>query len=413
MGKPLVVIVTGPPGAGKTVLGRKLSEELRLPFIGKDDIKVILFDTLGWKDRQWSMRLGAASFEILFHVLERQLAAAKSAVVETAFIPQYHTTRFRGLQEAYGFTPVQILCTADDEVLFERFVARIQAGERHPGHADHLTSYDPFAELLRERGYGVLDIGGLLLEVDTTDFDAVDVEGLVQAIPVMNHADQDARAAYERVIAEIRRVLSNRQAPIVVALDGGSGAGKSTLASRIERAVHATGIPLDDFFSADIPDDRWDGFTVEEKLEHVFDWDRVRDQVIAPLLEGRVARWHAFDFESGLRPDGTYRMQAEATEREPADVILIEGAYAAGPALADLVDLTILVDVPVEQRHARLRRREDKSFLETWHRRWDPLERYYFLDVRPKSSFDLVVRPMEGMPDDGQRPCQRGPGDGA
>ncbi|MGD2166160.1 MAG: AAA family ATPase, partial [Anaerolineae bacterium] len=37
--KPLVVIVTGPPGAGKTTLGRRLSEELRLPFIGKDDVR--------------------------------------------------------------------------------------------------------------------------------------------------------------------------------------------------------------------------------------------------------------------------------------------------------------------------------------------------------------------------------------
>jgi len=175
MSSALVVIVTGPPGAGKTVLGRSLSRELRFPFIGKDDIKEVLFETLGWKDRQWSMRLGAASFELLFHVLDRRLAAGESAVVETAFIPHYHTARFRGLQKAYGFQPVQIVCTADDDVLFQRFTRRIESGERHPGHADHLTSYDQFAELLQERKYGALDIGGLLLEVDPTDFDAVDV----------------------------------------------------------------------------------------------------------------------------------------------------------------------------------------------------------------------------------------------
>jgi len=214
----------------------------------------------------------------------------------------------------------------------------------------------------------------------------------------VENAPENTLPAYERVIAEIRRVLSHRQTPVVVALDGGSGAGKSTLAALIEQALDATVIPLDDFFSADIPDDQWDGFTVEEKLEHVLDWDRMRDQAIAPLLKGRVARWHAFDFESGPRPEGNYGMQAEATEREPADVILIEGTYAAGPALADLVDLSILVDVPVEQRHARLRRREDTGFLVTWHKRWDPVESHYFNNVRPKSSFDLVVRPMEGMP---------------
>lgn len=406
MSSLLVVIVTGPPGAGKTVLGRRLSEELKIPFIGKDDVKEILFETLGWEDRQWSMRLGAASFEILFHVLERQLAAAKSAVVETAFIPHYHTARFRGLQEAYGFRPVQIVCSANDEVLFQRFTRRIESGERHPGHADHPTSYDQFAERLREREYGALDSGGFLLEVDTTDFDNVDVEGLVHAITVIDHADQQTYLAYERVMAEVRRWRSSRQTPVVVALDGGSGAGKSTLAALIGQALDATVIPLDDFFSADIPDERWDRFTVEEKLEQVFDWERVRDQAIEPLLEGRPARWHAFDFESGIRPDGTYGMQAEVTEREPADVILIEGAYSAGPALADLVDLSILVDVPVEQRHARLRGRDDRDFLETWHRRWDPAERTYFRDVRPKSSFDLVVRLDQGRSYQGQRPWQ-------
>ncbi len=192
--------------------------------------------------------------------------------------------------------------------------------------------------------------------------------------------------------AKIRRLLSTQEGPILVALDGGSGAGKSTLAPLIENQFDTVLIPLDDFFSADIPDKQWDKFGVEERLGRVFDWNRLRHQAIEPLLEGKPARWQAFDFESGLRPDGTYGMQDEIIERQPADIILLEGAYSAGPELADLVDLSILVDAPVEKRHARLAAREDKDFLEVWHRRWDAVERYYFNQVRPKGSFDLVVR---------------------
>lgn len=209
----------------------------------------------------------------------------------------------------------------------------------------------------------------------------------------MDSSKEDVRTAYSRVVARIQRLLSHRQAPVVVALDGGSGAGKSTLTSLIQEELETALIPLDDFFSADISDSQWDDFTVEEKLERVFDWDRVRDHAIEPLLDGRPAQWHAFDFESGLRTDGTYGMQTNAIEQQPADVILIEGAYCAGPELADLVDLTILVDMPVERRRARLEAREDGEFLETWRRRWDPVERHYFNDVRPRGSFDLVVRP--------------------
>lgn len=193
------------------------------------------------------------------------------------------------------------------------------------------------------------------------------------------------------VVAEIRKLLSCHNRPVVVAVDGGSGAGKSTLASLIQSQLDTALIPLDDFFSADIPDQAWDRFTIEEKLEHVFDWGRLRHRVIDPLLRREVARWQAFDFESGLRADGTYGMQEEPKQREPAEVILIEGAYSAGPQLADLVDLAILVEVPVERRHTRLKAREEREFLRRWHQVWDEVESYYFSEVRPRESFDMVV----------------------
>ena len=74
-------------------------------------------------------------------------------------------------------------------------------------------------------------------------------------------------------------------------------------------------------------------------------------------------------------------------------MILLEGAYSAGPQLADLVDRAILVDLPPPERHARLEVRQERAFLERWHERWDEVERYYFAHVRPRSSFDVVVKP--------------------
>jgi uridine kinase len=193
------------------------------------------------------------------------------------------------------------------------------------------------------------------------------------------------------ILIHVGSLLAEKGPPIVVALDGGSGAGKSTLAAMIGKELDTALIPLDDFFAANIPDNKWDEFTIEEKLKYVFDWKRVRDQVILPLLSGKVASWHSFDFQSGLRADGTYGMETEPKVRKPAPVILIEGAYSASPQLLDLVDIAVLVDVPVEVRHARLAAREETEFLKRWQQRWDEVETYYFEQVRPKSSFDFVL----------------------
>lgn len=58
----VLIIVLGPPCAGKTTLARRIAQEFQLPLIAKDDIKESLFDSLGWRDREWSKKLGRATF---------------------------------------------------------------------------------------------------------------------------------------------------------------------------------------------------------------------------------------------------------------------------------------------------------------------------------------------------------------
>lgn len=202
----------------------------------------------------------------------------------------------------------------------------------------------------------------------------------------------DLSAACSQIIMAIHQIAQDRQFPILVALDGGSGSGKSTLASMLEQQLDCVVVQLDDFFAASVPDWEWDAFTVEERARDVFDWQKVRTEALEPLLAGQTARWHPFDFAAGLRPDGTYAMSQLWVEKEPAPVILLEGAYSSSPPLADLIDLQVLIDVPIVERHRRLEEREnDKQFLNRWHLLWDNVEEYYFEKVMPKSSFDLVV----------------------
>jgi uridine kinase len=207
----------------------------------------------------------------------------------------------------------------------------------------------------------------------------------------MNHPTSELKSAAEMVIAAIRRRLVDRHRPLLVALDGGSGAGKSTLALWIAEELDAALVQSDDFYAAAISNAEWEARTPEARAADGIDWRRLRAEALEPLRAGKPAQWHAFDFEAGVRPDGTYPMRADFVEREPAAVIVLDGAYSTRPELADLIDLSVLVDAPVDVRHARLAAREEKDFLDAWHARWDAAEEYYFTHVRPNSSFDLIV----------------------
>lgn len=182
MSRALLVIINGPPGAGKSVLGGRLAHELGFPFISKDNIKEILFDILGWHDREWSKNLGHASMELLFHFAECELRVGKSVVLETALNPEFHTARFLNLASQYDCALFQIYCWAREDVLLERFRKRLESGERHPGHVGHLMTCDQFRDILRRGTNDVLQIGGSLLEVETSDFEKIDYEALVAAI---------------------------------------------------------------------------------------------------------------------------------------------------------------------------------------------------------------------------------------
>jgi len=217
----------------------------------------------------------------------------------------------------------------------------------------------------------------------------------------MHDLDPYAKQAADKIVQEAQRRRAEKGKPFLIAIDGGSGSGKSTVASAVAEKLGAVLVPADDFFAAHITDEAWAQRDVKARAADSIDWKRLRHEAIEPLLAGKRARWHSFDFVSGARSDGTYCMLAEFEERSPANVIVLDGAYSARPELTDLIDLSVLVDVPVALRHERLSAREDRARLDSWHARWDGAEDYYFTQVRPVSSFDLVV--TNGPPHEGWR----------
>jgi len=194
-----------------------------------------------------------------------------------------------------------------------------------------------------------------------------------------------------KAIIAIQKMLTKQSSPLVVAIDGGSGCGKSTIANYIAQQLDAIVVPCDDFFGANITDEQWDSKTAIERAHDAINWKRIRSEVLIPLLAGQAAKWHAFDFEAGQLADGTYKMSSEFKTLHPASIIILDGIYSARDELSNLVNLSILVDVPIAIRHARLAKREQASFLKAWHSRWDEAEAWYLTEAKPPPSFDLLI----------------------
>lgn len=192
MSVPVVVLVSGPPGAGKTTLARRLGPALGLPVLSRDDLKETIFDAIGWSDREWSKRVGAASWELVFLLMERMLAAGTSVLVESNFVPE-HRERLADLRRRYPFTPVEVYCFADGATLAHRFHARRESGERHPGHGDPEApvTADAAALWITHR-HPPLGITEHVVRVDTGDPDAIDLGGIVDRIGegIRGHQDR-------------------------------------------------------------------------------------------------------------------------------------------------------------------------------------------------------------------------------
>lgn len=164
-----LILVSGPPAAGKTTISRRLADEFGLPLVAKDTIKERLFDTLGAGDRAWSQRLGRASISLLWDAVETHLRAGCPMMAESAFYTDPDTERLAALRHQYAFTPLQIHCTAPADVLWERFDRRNRSGNRHPGHVLDTPQADFLGAV--ERGvWGPLRLDGPTLTLDTSDW---------------------------------------------------------------------------------------------------------------------------------------------------------------------------------------------------------------------------------------------------
>jgi predicted kinase len=163
---PTLVVVSGPPGSGKTVLAHTIAEAVGCPAICRDEIKEGMVHARPGFVPGTGDELTTATLPVFFGVLELLLKAGVTTVAEAAFQDRVWRP---GLEPLRSLARIRVVhCTVEAEVAFRRIMRRRAQSPPRLAHAD--PGPDDEADYLRRhRAFERVSVDAPWIEVDTTD----------------------------------------------------------------------------------------------------------------------------------------------------------------------------------------------------------------------------------------------------
>lgn len=194
--KPVCILVAGIFASGKSRTAATLSQELGITLLSKDELKEILFDTVGFRSREEKVQLGIAAQQILLTSAQRMLKSKSSVILENNFESSSETSLL-DLLNRVEVTYITLMLKGDIPTLYQRFIQRNHTASRHPGHVinrqypfdlsqdnhpEPEMTLEQFTKSVESRGMTTFHVPGYRLELDVTNWSNVNLSLVVQQL---------------------------------------------------------------------------------------------------------------------------------------------------------------------------------------------------------------------------------------
>lgn len=178
-----IIIVEGYLASGKSTFALSLSKAFGVPYLIKDTFKSALCKNIEITNRSESSKFSVVTFDAMMYVVERLMEMGYPVIIEGNFAPSGmkkidEAGEIKRLIETYEYHSLTYKFKGDTKVLHKRFVEREATAER--GQANKLgfeVKYEDFDRWCHK--LDPFDVGGEMMEVDTTEFSNVDFAELV------------------------------------------------------------------------------------------------------------------------------------------------------------------------------------------------------------------------------------------